>query len=184
MDFSCGSRQLIFTRCENFLGSFSLGTCLASKLEWMVGCRMFVFFFFFLDGNSLETKNHIYQNTFKRAIDWPFFIWLYAPKTTKVCPPRLLWINVKTLVSPEEIPLWVTTPLLCCSATVAQTLTSHTRLVPLSWHVPRNKMHYRFLAWTLHNSVMHQLDYFHLCFYTVTHIQDVKGQTRIQEGNA
>lgn len=144
------------------------------------------FFFFFLDGNSLETKNiYIYIKTLlSERLTGRFSFGYTPPKTTKVCPPRLLWINVKTLVSPEEIPLWVTTPLLCCSATVAQTLTSHTRLVPLSWHVPRNKMHYRFLAWTLHNSVMHQLDYFHLCFYTVTHIQDVKGQTRIQEGNA
>lgn len=35
--------------------------------------------------------------------------------------------------------LAVTTPLLCCSASVAQTLTSQQRLVPLSWHVHHNK---------------------------------------------
>lgn len=122
--------------------SFSLGTCLTTKrVQDGIGCFFPSSFFSARIPGKLN-----YPDTFITPREWSF-LKHFCYVVRKFCPfppllkKKLIYLKKKknTLVCPEEIPLLVTTPLLCCSASVAQTLTSQQRLVPLSWHVHHNK---------------------------------------------
>lgn len=132
MDFNCGALEPVFNCCEKVLSVWE-PVC---PVSW----NKMSFCFFFIsfrqeysessiirihDTDCVAFKNVIINIWWQKSV---LFTW------TKIKNPKRLHC-----LSRGNSSLAVTTPLLCCSASVAQTLTSQQRLVPLSWHVHHNK---------------------------------------------